>query len=210
MIEELSLILFGWLLGLLGPSIIDAVRKRTLKSEIRNGIKSELAELQYRLAGSFYLIKLRYGELDKNLLTWVLAIMKNYKGVYATDRILQSLESNLELSDEQLAALGQIQKSDGSNAITVRKYLTPFLDAHISNIGLFSCELQVKVIEFKTQIALLNDQVDEAKTYRSMTFDSDISNENYYAVCKDLEKTYKFIGDRSKTIADAINHIINL
>lgn len=210
MLESLSLVFFGWLLGLFGPSIVDAIKKRSLRQEIRFAIESELGEVQYRLTASVYIINLRYGALDKKLLGCVLPIMKKYKGVYATDRLLKSLESNLELNDEQLAALGEIQKSDGSQALTLRKFSTPFLDTHIGNIGLFSCEFQVAVFELKTQIGLLNDQIEDTKSYRAMTFAPDISSENYTAVCHDLEKTYQLIGDRSRTIADAINRISSL
>lgn len=210
MIESLSLILFGWLLGLLGPSIVDAIKKRAMRHEIRKGIESELADLQYRLAASVYKVNLRYGDLNKDLLSWILPIMKRYNGVYPTDRLLESLESKLELSDEQLSALGDIQKSDGSKVITFRKYLTPFLDSHISALGLFPCDFQVAIFELKTQLGILNAQVDDTKTYRAMTFGSDISSENYNAVCEDLEKTYKSIGDRLKTITNAIDGILNL
>ena len=205
--KELALIVFGWLLGLLGPGIVNAIKKRYQRNEVKAAIDSELSEIQYRLAGSAYVIRVRYGAVDQSFLAWILPIFKKYRGVYASKQLLDALERQCELTEEQLAAIGEYQKSDGTRALTLRKYSTPFLDSHVAIASWFSSNLQASLFELKAQIGLLNDQVEEAKNYRAMTFQADLSNENYLAVREDLERVYKLIAERSESIAKAISGI---
>lgn len=204
--KELSLIVFGWLLGLLGPAIVDAIKKRYQRKDIKAAIDSELSETQYRLAASVYVIRGRYGAVDKALIDWILSIFRRYSGAYATGQLLSALERQSELTEEQLTALGEYQKSDGTKALSLRVYTTPFIDAHIASLALFSPEFQVASLEMKTQLGLLNDQKD-AKAYRAMTFQPDISEQNYASVRKDIENVYKHIAERSHVIAKAIDRI---
>lgn len=204
MIETIALIFVGWLLGLLGPIIIDAIRKRYQKEDIRTAIISELKEIQYRLACSVYLINRRFGTIDNQLLSWTSQILKSYSGAYSDGLALEALERQLKLSDEQLASLGEIMRPDGSQALTLRKYTTPFLDFHIGRLSMFPPSYQLKIFEIKTQLGLLNDRIEDSKFYYRMTFEPNISTENYNAVRYDLEQCYKSIADKSKTIADSI------
>ena len=205
--KELGLIVFGWLLGLLGPGIVDAIKKRYQRNEVKAAIDSELSEIQYRLAGSAYVIRLRYGTVDQSFLAWIMTIFKKYSGVYASEQLLDGLERQCKLTEEQLAAFGEYQKSDGTRALTLRKYSTPFLDSHISNASWFPSNLQVSLFELKAQIGILNDLVEEARNYRAMAFQADLSEENYLSVREDLERVYKLTAERSEDIAKAISGI---
>ena len=102
MIEAIALIFVGWLLGLFGTIIIDAIRKRYQKEDIRTAIISELKEIQYRLACSVYLLNRRFGTINKQLLSWTSQILKSYSGAYSDGLVLEALERQLKLSDEQL------------------------------------------------------------------------------------------------------------
>ena len=140
---------------------------------------------------------------------WVLPVFKTYQGAYATDPLLRSLESMMNLSEEQLAALSETQKTDGSRSLTLRKHSTPLLDAHIGSLAIFPPGFQGNVLEIRTQLNLLNDLIDDAKSYHKMTFQSDLSEENYASVRQDLERSYKLIAERTKTIADSIGRFLD-
>lgn len=203
--EKLLFILFGWLLGLLAPAISERIKRRYQREEIRAAIEVELYEIRYRLAGSVYVINQRHGTIDKDVLRWILPIFKGYKGAYASPRLLKVLDSHLNLSDEQLYAIGEHFKSDGTHALTFRHFSTPFLDTHIGSLRLFSPKFQVALLEIKTQISILNEQVEEAKDYKEKTFALNLSDENYDSVKNDLERTYRQICDRSRSIVDGIS-----
>ena len=100
-------------------------------------------------------------------------------------------------------------RPDGSKSLTLRKYTTPFLDFNIGRLSMFPPSYQLKIFEIKAQLGLLNDQIEDSKFYHRMTFEPNISTENYNAVCYDLEQCYKKIADKSKTIADSINSCFN-
>ncbi|MFH1901633.1 MAG: hypothetical protein ABIK26_05215 [Candidatus Omnitrophota bacterium] len=205
MIEAIALIFVGWLLGLFGTIIIDAIRKRYQKEDIRTAIISELKEIQYRLACSVYLLNRRFGTINKQLLSWTSQILKSYSGAYSDGLVLEALERQLKLSDEQLESLEEIMKPDKSKAITLRKYTTPFLDFRIGSLSMFPPSYQLKLFEIKSQLGLLNDRIEDSKFYYRMTFEPNISTENYDTMCYELEQCYKDIADKSKTIADSIS-----
>jgi len=96
-------------------------------------------------------------------------------------------------------------KPDKSKAITLRKYTTPFLDFRIGSLSMFPPSYQLKLFEIKSQLGLLNDRIEDSKFYYRMTFEPNISTENYDTMCYELEQCYKNIADKSKTIADSIS-----
>ena len=204
MFETIALIFVGWLLGILGQPIIDAVRNGYLKKEIQIAIISELKEIQYRLVCNVYLISRRFGTIDNQLINWSLKILKEYKGPYSDRQVLEALERQRNLNEEQLASLGEIMKPDKSQAMTLRKFATPFLDFHIGSLSMFPPNYQLELFEIKSQLGLLNDRIEDTRYYYKMTFESNISSDNYNAVCHDLEQAYKNISDKAKTIIDAI------
>jgi len=205
MMEKVALIFFGWLLGLLSPIIVDAIKTRYKKEEFRKAIISELKEIQYRLSCNVFLLNRRFGTIDKQLLLWTSKIFKSYTGIYAETRSLETLERQLKLSNEELENLSEVIKPDKRQALTLRKFATPFLDSHIGNLSLYSQDFQLKLFEIKSQLGLLNDQIEDYKFYYQKTFESDISTNNYNIISNNLEECYKSIADKAKTIADAIN-----
>ena len=48
--EKIALILLGWLLGLLGPAVIDAIRRGRENRQAAHAIHAELREVAYKLA----------------------------------------------------------------------------------------------------------------------------------------------------------------
>jgi hypothetical protein len=209
MFDTIALIFVGWLLGILGQPIIDAVRKGYLKRDIKISIISELKEIQYRLVCNVYLINRRFGTIDKQLINWSFKILKEYKGAYSEIQVLEALERQQNLNEKQLASLGEIMKPDKSQAITLRKFSTPFLDYHIGSLSMFSPNYQLKLFEIKSQLGLLNDRIEDTNFYYKMTFEPNISSENYNAVRHDLEKAYKNVADKAKTIVDSISSSFN-
>jgi hypothetical protein len=65
------LLIFGWLLGLLSPAIVDEIRRRRETAAVRAALKSELHELRYRLGLAVYFLRMRFGEVDRDFLVWV-------------------------------------------------------------------------------------------------------------------------------------------
>jgi len=52
-------------MGLLSPLIVDAIRRRRERKEIKQALITELQELQYRLASGVFLTTQKLGECDR-------------------------------------------------------------------------------------------------------------------------------------------------
>ena len=202
--QSILLILLGWLLGLLGPTIIDAIKKRYRRIEISNTIINELKELQYRLTSCVFSINNRYGLVDHDLLKWALSVFEKYDGMYADEKLLQILESQLELTTDQLLEIGERMKSDGTMALSLRKFSTPFIDHNLEKLSLLPASYQFFILEKKSQVTLLNELIDDTKFYFKMTFDSSVSETNHNIARIEQERIYKLIADKSKSISLAI------
>ena len=48
--EKVLYILLGWLMGLLGPGIVERIRRKYRQKELIASVLSELGELQYTMA----------------------------------------------------------------------------------------------------------------------------------------------------------------
>jgi hypothetical protein len=65
---ELPYLLLGWLLGLLSPRIIDAIKAKYARRELASAIHSEAEDLQYRVAITSFLLVQRYGVVSRDYL----------------------------------------------------------------------------------------------------------------------------------------------
>ena len=54
-IEKLLLLTLGWLLGMLGPVVTEAIKKRRENRQVKLALAAELREVSYKLALANYL-----------------------------------------------------------------------------------------------------------------------------------------------------------
>lgn len=105
--NSILLVFLGWLLGLLGPVIVDAIRRRYRNTEIRKAILSELSEARFRLAGVVYVLESRFGTYNRQLLEWLLPLLEDYRGPNANKQIAELMRKQLALNDAELATIAQ-------------------------------------------------------------------------------------------------------
>lgn len=202
---SLLFLLVGWLLGLAAPLIVDRIRERRQAAQIRSSIMMELAELRYKLGLTVYGLSVSIGAWDRSLLEWLKSILQNYSGVRAEAHIAEAIDKLLARSDKDLAAAADRGKAAPIGAVGLRKYNTPFIDGHIGALAMLPSDFQNLLIEVKAQIAILNEQVDDARFFYRKTFDSDISPENYGVVEQNLKGTYADVCQKARNIADLVS-----
>lgn len=202
---NLLFLLVGWLLGLAAPIIVDRIRERRQTAQIKSSVLIELTEIQYKLALTVYELSMRIGIWDRSVLEWLKSILEDYAGVRAEARIAESIERLLACSDKDLAAAAERGKAVRIGAVGFRKYNTPFIDGHKGNLALLPTDLQNLLIEVKAQLAILNEQIDDARFFYRKTFDSDISPENYAIVEKNLKGVYADMCQHAQNIADLVS-----
>ncbi len=206
---SLLFLLVGWLLGLAGPIIVDRIRKHRQATQIKSSILIELTELRYKLALTVHKLAMRFGTWDRSLLEWVKSIVDGYAGARADESIAESIARLLAHSDKELAAGAQYGKAGPLGAVALKKFNTPFLDAHIGALVMLPNDFQNLLIEVKAQIAILNEQVEEAQFFYQKTFDSSISSENHEIIQQNLKNTYGLACQRARDITDLVSKCLN-
>ncbi len=205
--NALLLVLLGWCLGLLGPAIIETVRKRYRNKEIRAAILAELHEVRHRLAATISLFESRFGTFDRKFLEWLLPILKDYKGPNPSADAIESIEKLLALTNEQLAALGKRAQAPVGGALGIKKHAVRYLDSRLADLGGFSERAQALLLDIRTRIDLYNEEVDQIRYFFQLTYQSGISPENHAQASQLVVNGYVNLGKQARQI---IEHIESL
>src|SRR5260221_14242994 len=80
---------FGWLLGLLAPTIVGAIKDRRDSKNIKNALFNELRELQYKLLMMVFRVESKYGTLNHEFFNYAQTILKGYAGVNSKENLLK-------------------------------------------------------------------------------------------------------------------------
>lgn len=203
----ISTLVLGWLLGLLGPLIVDRIRSQYSNTEIRKACVVELRDLRYRMISAVYMIEIRLGGLDRQLLEMTRDITKDYKGALVVPELNETLDSMLGYTDQDLAALAQHATSPIDGGLSLKKYHAPYLAAHVGSFGVFDEKLQSAILDVLASLALFNEEVDEARFYFKLTYEPGMSEENHRRASEMIKNTYRNAANRGKTIVERINSI---
>ncbi len=208
--DSIIFLLLGWLLALLSPIVVDAIRKRRRVGQATVTIRTELTEVRLKLVSTAFLIVNRAGTLDRRFLEWMQPIHENYSGPHRNKGISEMLNRFLASSDEELATMADINmKKHSLRGLTVKKIQTPFLDTQLGLTRLLGVEIQNLLIEIKAQIGLLNEQVESSQFYFEKTFDSTLSDENHKIIRVNLKDTYINICERAQDVANLITKFLH-
>lgn len=101
--NNVGMLLIGWLLALLSPSIVQGIRNEYRSREIRSGIELEFKELLYRMANVVYITALKFAKYDKALVEWLVPLFEGYKGDNPSESVLELLKKQQKLDDKQFA-----------------------------------------------------------------------------------------------------------
>jgi len=208
--SDVLYLVLGWLFGLFSPLIYDRIKKKYQQEEIKRGLLTELKETEFKVVGAVYLLSRRLGLYNRELLEWLRPNVKSYSGAHYKDYILKAIESHLDLTDEQLAALSQYDKDEGKEGLSLKKYTLPFLDSMIGSLSVFDAEFQNKAFEIRAQVNLLNEEIDQTRFYFRMTFDSNLTPENHSVVTQNLNRCYENVLGASRRLADRISNLSSL
>jgi hypothetical protein len=127
--KEIVYLLIGWVLGLVGPPIVDAIKGHFRKREIIASLIVELDDLRYRLAISSLLLLQKYGSLDKDFLDWIRPILESYSGNEPKDSILRSITGLSSLDETQLGHLAEQLRSREGVGVSLKTFQAKFLEA---------------------------------------------------------------------------------
>ena len=204
--QKLLLVVFGWLLGLLGPVIAEAIKRRRENALGRGAIRSELRDVAHKLALARHLVRAHLGQTTREDLTWMKHHLEGHASLENSSSVLAYVNSGLQGDDYQLSAMTQAMAAKPENTLELQKYPVPLLDSRVSALWTFDTALQRTLLEIRTRISQLDRMVDKHEKYADKTFTAmDQENRrrlegNIATIFQQYAKTAKVVVDLVKTI----------
>jgi len=201
--EKIAFVALGWLLGMLGPVIVDGIKRRRENSLGRAAILTELIELAGVLSTAAYGARMRLGTADRKFLEWLKITLEQYATTPKLQEFIPRLRAQLSCTDEQLLAMAQRLSSDEGKGTMLQHYSVPLLDARVSALWSFDTSFQRQLLEIRRNVAILDDVVERSRKYFDMTF-TKLEGDNYQLVTQNLTQTYELYAERAMIIVDQI------
>ena len=204
--RDALLIIFGWLLGMLGGPITTAFRQRHTASVLAEAIVTELREVRSQLVGSAYYIWDWLGTNDRERMKWAASLLEKVPQNPHTSRMAGNIREALKLTTPEIAALMERTKEKGTT-VSIRKVELPFLTAHLHELTVFSPASQSALLAVLTQARFFNEQVEAHAAYHLLTFQQGISSENCQAASASATKLEEILADRARDVSDMIDGV---
>lgn len=204
------LVFLGWLLGLLGPIVVDVIKKKHRNVEIRKAILSELHEARNRLAATLFLIETRFGTFNRQLLQWLLSVLESYRGPNPNADAIGALRQLSTASDAELAALAQRVQAPAGGALGIKKYSARYLDSRLADLGGFSEKAQALLVDIRARFDLYNEEVDQARYFFQVTFQPGVTPENHALASQSVIGCYRNMGSQARQIIERIDELNKL
>lgn len=202
-IEKLSLLLLGWLLGLLAPVIVDGIKRRRENRLGRAAIRVELLQLRERLIVAAHGAEDYLGTQTKEKIRWTL------KRLHAReeDNIRPALEMRVNLPDAEFKAVAAHLAGQGNQSIRLQNYGTPLLDARVSALWSFSTEAQRVLLELKTEMGFLDDAVAQSRYFNELTF-KDLPSVNHQIAVQSVKEYIATYARRARGAVELIDKFL--
>lgn len=202
-LEKLLLVLVGWFLGLLGPAIVDSIRRQRENKLGRAAILAELHELGGVLAVVVHAVRTQDGNIDREHLQWLKDCVDSGERSADFSNMKTSLTTQLEWSDAEIASYAAFaKKKDGKSAV-MQKYQVPLLDSRVSALWSFDTDFQRRLLEIRQLMHRLDDLVERSRKLQDMTF-TNLSDANRPLVEGNIQQTATFYGQTAKRVVDKI------
>ena len=209
MTTELLYLLLGWLLGLLGPRVIDSIKDHYSRRALATAIRTEAIGLQYRVAITSFLLAQEYGDMSKDYLTWLKPKLINYKSEVTPDPAIILIDTLLTETEKTYNAMVAHMRAIKGKALGLKFFSSSLVDASLESLKDFPSEYQSIIHEFRNELNVLNQEIQTAIEYHRMTFDSSLSKESYAIVSADLEKKYAVIQKMCIRVTDKLQAVMD-
>ena len=195
-------LLLGWLLGLLSPAIVDAIRGAREATRGRKAIRLELAELSRVLVFAAFLAQKAAGRIDRSFLEWLCRHLEQDTSCEAQS-LLTAVRAGMGATDEEIAIGAEQMATPAGSVTALQHYSAPMLDSRVSALWSFDTDYQRKLLAIHKNLALLAAIVDQSREFWRLTF-NELSSETYDRVSGNLRQCYANYAERAQIAVDAI------
>jgi len=202
--QTIFLLIIGWLLGLLSPSIINYIQNIKKATKMKESLLLEIAECQIIMADIGYLIESNYIAINSKLFEDLIVIYKNYNGINDYKDKLRRLQTLKDTPEEELEKISNFKLYENMDKFqSFKKYDLPYLKSKINDISLLDEKVQSNLLQLNFKLNLFNAEVEESKFHYQLTFSNEISSENQ-------ELNTKILKEKQLVILGQIKQIITL
>jgi hypothetical protein len=202
-------VVLGWLLGLVSEPIIAAINRPRERRELAGAIREELADVRDRAVVTAFHLRRKHGTFRRPQMEWTAQQLEHSANDDAR-QIAETLTNELGLTDEQLERLNHVFRANTAQAAaaTVSTLVplleTPFFDAQIHRLGVFSQAAQQALLRARVEVRIFNEVAQDARRFTALTFDSALTPENHTRVIGNLRSTEEKIALRAEQIARTV------
>jgi hypothetical protein len=206
LLEKLVILVVGWLLGLLGPAVVDAIRRKRENQLGRQALLSELRELGSTLALAAYGIRMDQGSVDRRFLEWLKLDLERFASSDEMQNHVPKLRSFLALADSDLVQLNARIAMPSQKATMLQHLSAPLLDSRVSALWSFETSFQRQQLEVKHHLSLLDDLVERSRKYFDLTF-SQLDSDNRRLVRENLLQATDEYARRAELVVGKIRRL---
>lgn len=91
--------------------------------------------------------------------------------------------------------------------MAVKKYRVPYIESRLADLGVFDEESQALIIDIRSRFDLYNEEVEEARYYFKLTYESGISEENHRRASQGVENSYRNMAQMARLIVERIGKL---
>lgn len=206
-VNPILFLVLGWLLGLLGGPITEAIGRLHRSKRLKRACYVELDELRYTMSADAVALHTRLGTLNHPLLEWCELIESEYDGPDKDPHKARLLETLTATSPEQLASAMAVEKAK-SEGVHVKQHSVPFLESRLPDISILPVELQQALHQVRSQLDLFNQTAVLLERQLELTYSPGMNDENQARVRKNIAIYTEKLAERAKVVADAISYVM--
>jgi len=207
-IQAVLMLIVGWLLGLLSPSIINYIQDKKKATKIKKSLLSEIEECQIVMANIVYLIESQYIAINHKLFNDLIDIYENYNGINNFDDKLLRLNELKKIPESELKKITEVELYKNIDKfLTFKKYDLPYLKSRMNDISLLDENVQSNLLQLNFKLNLFNSEVEESKFHYQLTFSSEVSDENQEINKQILKEKQLIVLDQIKQIITIITRL---
>jgi len=206
--KNIALVLFGWLIGLLGPVIEDARKKKILLRETRQGIIADLHVARLKLTTYYYRLCLRSGKFSKELLEWVEPRLRLASHVPETSEMLKAMEEVKGFDAETLSEHGKaLAKQENKSFPTLKKVELPYLTGSHGLLGALGRSTRLDALEVVSHLQSVNGEIDLAWWFYKKTLDPAAMQTNADIIENNLRDTLNSLANMCRREVELIEKL---
>jgi len=209
--RDVLLVLLGWSLGTLSPSIQRAILRQRRRAELLRGLAYECHELRFTLACALYSTRRSLRAFDQSTLDLLEPLLLNYHGAGYRD-VTPVFATILAEPDAQLLSWAndeQTQRRDAHGRPLIEwpnPHSLPLLAVHIANLDLLRMSEQERPLRIDAELRLFNEQVAYVRLLHERA--STTSGPNYQINQGNYQEARRTIGNREEELIRAIDRLI--